>query len=154
MDPARRCNCSSSDLVSLGVFTIDCWLSVCVCVCASVDRGSLRQSKHTEKEERERKKLEEKQKKKEAKQLQELEEQLEKQKKKAAKQLKEQQEQQQKKRMKELKRQVCTFLGPASSLLDKKQFPKGCNYSSRRAVLHKQNWTNLCFERIFILMLM
>jgi len=70
------------------------------------DKVATKQSKHEEKEERERRKHEEKQKKKEAKQQQELQEQLEKQKRKEAKQLKEQQEQEEKQRRKQQKKQV------------------------------------------------
>ena len=70
------------------------------------DNAATKQSKHEEKEERERRKQEEKQKKKEAKQQQELQEQLEKQKRKEAKQLKEQQEQEEKQRKKQQKKQV------------------------------------------------
>ncbi|KAA6417542.1 MAG: hypothetical protein FRX49_12475 [Trebouxia sp. A1-2] len=69
------------------------------------DKAASKQSKHEEKEERERQKQEEKQKKKEAKQQQELQEQLEKQKRKEAKQLKEQQEQEEKQRKKQQKKQ-------------------------------------------------
>ncbi|KAL0033536.1 hypothetical protein WJX79_002484 [Trebouxia sp. C0005] len=72
---------------------------------ADTDKAASKQSKHEEKEERERQKQEEKQKKKEAKQQQELQEQLEKQKRKEAKQLKEQQEQEEKQRKKQQKKQ-------------------------------------------------
>ncbi len=73
---------------------------------ALADKVATKQSKHEQKEERERQKQEEKQKKKEARQQQELQEQLEKQKRKEAKQLKEQQEQEEKQRKKQQKKQV------------------------------------------------